>query len=913
MHHKINHSFRLASVIILSALSSLFAGNEESKNFVWAHYTPWLTPLNSSITTWSYYNYPLFHSSGNAVRDWAEEFRQAKAQGIDGFLVDVVMSEKGNPAAYSSTLHDMLKAAEGSDFKVAMCLDVKTSIDYQIREVSRMLTLFGQHPNYSRVHGRPVVATYTWKQWTPEEWQSIREGLHKAGHDIYLIANHSDSKTLGEYLPHFDMAYFFGMFGLNGIPYQQNVDNVANSVRNTGKDYMASLIPGYYGAWLNGRNDYYQPHRGFDQLHDCFEIIRKERDRWMHFSTWNDHDETSILPMLFTSANPRITKSYSDSFKSIAPEAREPQVCLAYHREEIPGTLLRIEALSLPSALPADTEITVTGRLLDQDGAVATTLEAKVFPVGEYARTEWLIPTHTLAHTPTLTPEVTVSLSDGYSHTTRLPPILLVHGWHQNAVTVKVPVDEYITFPNALRLLADETSGIVTAAIDFDAPEEIRAITLFRNDRPIAAFDSQTENRTLLNIFIEAGTAYDLRIAEGEIIQAVQKHAEKDAPGFTWDKTGLRSDSTLDWTPSGFTCAVSAGARFTIATPGAPSFEISADELNRRGFIRHGKLSLQVSPVDVTVQNRPVTPALKGSRTLSLLTREPHINDMYYVRYETVSGRTALSPIVYPFARKNALIPVNLVRTSINLETTSGETGMPGRSEYLTPKDQIPFQTPDIAEARIPLHSIRAGGWTFDGNGRDFLGDMPVNIPPELFARADDAGKDSGNKVLSFDGKKKPLKMQLRTWPIGNTTIDFRLKPAPDPVSRQVVLERRGWSDGINIHLRPDGRVEVIRNGNENVRTEAFTSTGKLPFGEWSRLRVTNDSTHIRIYINGSLDSEFPVSPARSYGNSTWFVGGGSNQSQNYHGQIDDLMICGAAFAPDDANCPFDRAFRSQK
>ncbi|EIP98044.1 laminin G domain-containing protein [Opitutaceae bacterium TAV1] len=900
---------------ISTTLTTIQAGEVADKPMVWAHYVPWFKPTDSSILATKYYNYPLFRSAGDNTADWAEEFRQAKAQGIDGFMVDVVFGKTNGQTNYSEIVHRMLKAAEGGDFQIAICLDVKTTVERQVRELDRMLTLFGKHPNYPQHGGKPVVTTYTWEKWTPEEWAAIRAGIAAAGHDVYLIANlnrnftKQDRAWLESWAPHFDMAYLFDLMGIDGVPLRTTTDLVADIAKAHGKDYMAGFSPGYYGAWLNGRNDFYQPHRGFDQLHDCFLMVRKERDRWLHFKTWNDHDETSVLPMLFTSANPLITRAYSDTFKGIAPTATRPEVCLAYHREEIPGTLLRIEALNLPTL--AKGSVTARGELLDRDGKPVATLEPRTLTANaaEFARAEWLVPTAPLARSPLLTPRITVE-SHGFSTTTRLPPVFLVNGWHQNAVTVKVPVNAHVEFPNTLEVRrSGKEEGIVEAAVTFDAGEEITGATLFRNDRPLAVFNGATNNKILFNLVLSGRVDRTLRVSGGEILNAVRRHAEKGSDAFVWSKSEAVSRNARDWTPAGLVCAVTPDTRFQVlTTAGKGLFAFTARELNGQGLIRRGNFAIEAAPLDPAAQSHEPLPAdtKKGAFKLSVLTRDPRASDAFYVRYETAGGRVALSDVVYPSATKERFVATNLIQTSVNLETTSDRTGSPGKSEYLESMKNIPFGTTSVVEARIPFESIRAGRWTFDtpGNaGRDSLGDMPVSIDPAVLESADGSGEGGEGSVLRLNGETS-LKMRLRTWPIGNATVDFRLNPEPGVTARQSVIGRTGWGDGININLLSDGRLEVVRNGNKQVPVETLVSRGRLSFGEWSRVRVTNDSRHLRIYIDGRLDAEKAISPARSYGNSVWFIGGGGRGYTNYRGKIDDLTVCGAAFASGDADFP---------
>ena len=135
---------------------SLAGGEVSDRPMVWAHHVPWHTPLNTGLTATGYYNFPVMDSTGNDLKDWKREIARARAQGIDGFFPDLVAHGEGAPTVFTEMLGPMLKAAEGTDFQIGMCLDVKTNVDYQVREIRRMLDLYGKHPNYPHWNGRPI-------------------------------------------------------------------------------------------------------------------------------------------------------------------------------------------------------------------------------------------------------------------------------------------------------------------------------------------------------------------------------------------------------------------------------------------------------------------------------------------------------------------------------------------------------------------------------------------------------------------------------------------------------------------------------------------------------------------------------------------------------------------------------------
>ena len=46
------------------------------------------------------------------------------------------------------------------------------SVADQAKELVRMLSTYGKHPNYARCGDRFVVCAYTYRAWTPEEWRA---------------------------------------------------------------------------------------------------------------------------------------------------------------------------------------------------------------------------------------------------------------------------------------------------------------------------------------------------------------------------------------------------------------------------------------------------------------------------------------------------------------------------------------------------------------------------------------------------------------------------------------------------------------------------------------------------------------------------------------------------------------------
>ena len=132
------------------------AGEVTARRMTWAHYVPWLTPDNVSQDPDRWVNAPVYERGDDPFRD---EISRAMAAGIDGFFMDIVCYE--DSAAFWD-LRPFLKAAEGTDFQVAICLDKKVSVEATVRHLVRMLGTYGDHPNaYFEIFNEPHMYNKT--------------------------------------------------------------------------------------------------------------------------------------------------------------------------------------------------------------------------------------------------------------------------------------------------------------------------------------------------------------------------------------------------------------------------------------------------------------------------------------------------------------------------------------------------------------------------------------------------------------------------------------------------------------------------------------------------------------------------------------------------------------------------------
>ena len=888
--------FKIFYLSLVASISFFSANGAEvsSRKMAWAHYVPWHSPLNNSLTAFNYYNFPLQDSTGNSHKDWQKEISLAQASGIDGFFVDIVADKNGGATIFFPILQSLLEASQGSDFQVGICLDVKTNVQQQVRELKKMLDRIGNHPNYPRWQGKPVIATYTYLSWKPEELAAIRSELKKSGHDIFLIGNVDSSfqkineKKLHPHLVQADMIYSFGMMEIDKTSIGEKAKRFEQVADKFGKFLMATVYPGYYGAWLNGRNDYYQVHCGFDQAHRCYEAI-PVKAQWIHYTTWNDHDETSFMPMIFTPANPMITKVYTDRFKGNSTITGKPEVVFAYHREETAGTLLRIEAMTLPTLKSGN--VTVKGRLLDEKGKAVFQLNSKSLAGTVFDKTEWLIPTTDLAKYPVLIPEFSINGKEAI----RFPEIILVSGWLQNAVTVKTAPNKII-MPKSTLSLSKNQEGLLKVSGNYNSPVKLKRISLWRNDRPVTVISPEINNKSILNLYISGIQDFVITPQNGQIISAIKKFTENNTQNFKWSSASLRASQNASWMPIAISLAGTASMKLQITVNAQNTFGISAAELQKRGKIEIGGGVIKVSEVDGTTQNRFGSDFSSGTFDFNFF-GEARPQDRWQLCFESTDGHIGWSLPVWPFARKTDAFPAKLLENSISIETAADATGWEKRSEYLS--KNVPFQTPQAKDARISPLSLRGGHWDFEKNGCDSYGDMSLTIPEKMYC----PGAPGEGSALRFTGKEA-VKMRRRTYPMEAATIDFLIHPEGEAKKRQGIITRTGWSSALNIYRLPNGKIEVIRDGHNKFKVEKVTSAIPLPLAAWSRVRVTFDNETICIYINGTIAARKVVSPQKSHGNCTWYLGKGDKRSVNFTGKLDALTVFGTAFAPGNQNEP---------
>lgn len=887
--------------IIIGIVSSLVAGETADKSMIWAHITPWFQATDNSLFTNWYYNYPL-HRAKNTPdsRDitMREDILNAIDKGIDGFFIDMGAEVKAKrDFNWSWTMPAYLKAAEGTNFQVGICIDGHFTAEYLGDYIPKMLASFGDHPNYPKYNGKYVVCTYQFRRLSAADWAKARELIKAKGYDIFLMANlaprpgqKADTKLYDAYKDVVDAIYFFDSPAHAAQPPAETNQILNDWCKANNKLYIATIHPGYYGAWKFS-NDFYNPFRGFDAFYATVKAAKKQNPKWVHITTWNDLMETALFERAYTFGITETLKYYNSYLKDNAICKDKPEVLITYHREELPGTMLRIEACNLPSK---SKEITISGELIDFKGKKVATLAPKKVKGNKLEFVEWLFPTEKMAYSPYVIPVLTVT-ADDYSRKVEFPAVEFVSSWIQNGTTINLPVNGMLeNFSNTLAIKQD--NNVLTAEISFKNEKKFDRIVLFKNDLPVAVFnpDYKDDEVILTTQMWKPHLDAVITVENGKVLRSVKKaESNNQRPHYSWTPEKIMTR----WRGEhGITFIGKKDMAIKVAYEDGKTFQFSALDLINKRSIDDGVASWNAVQEMTMLNDEPINIG-EGKLSLRVFNREPKATDSYFVRYETTDGQVHLTRPIYPFADSNPTVKTKILRTAINMETTAGHGGIAfiNENEFLTPKNQIPVQGNSVVTATVSKLIERSSLWKFEGNGVDSLGEYPIGgLKSNMFVE----DKSEYGKSLKFTGKER-IMLPRRYWNLsGFGTITFDIKPnSIGGAKRQCIIHKEGRYDGFSINLMPDGTIEVIRFHGIGESTqdtgENYRSTEKINLNEWNNIKIVADAENMQIFINGKASQKFKLLPLRTYGSGLVHMGGGYWKADNYTGLIDNLCIKG--------------------
>lgn len=292
----------------------------------------------------------------------------ARAYGFDGFCVDVV-----DPKAYTSALSRFFRDAEGTGFKIALCIDrLSYPDDYLLEHLGNFIRTWKDHPNACRIDGKMVIFVYNAGGKSSAEWTALRRELATRGLDAWYIVQpmHETSmwdnrEKLQEALRGFDSLYDFGCNGFFPEQMKERLASGRAALKAARPDGM--LVGGIAVGYIGQGSGFYRPFLNSGTLRHNWEAALANNVDWVCITTWNDYiEQTQFEPsVLNRDALLLINREYLDKWRGTAPVERPPRVVYSYHDEVVTGDDLTIEVLNFSySTRPAKVRL----RLLDETG-----------------------------------------------------------------------------------------------------------------------------------------------------------------------------------------------------------------------------------------------------------------------------------------------------------------------------------------------------------------------------------------------------------------------------------------------------------------------------------------------------------------------------------------------------------------
>jgi len=416
------------------------------------------------------------------------QVRTALQYGIDGFCVDLIIHENSQDSFYADAMARFFRAAEGTPFKVAICVDSTTpEPDAMARAFAAYLRRWGNHPNTCLVDGKPVIFIYNSRPRLLSEWRGILDALRAQGQQAYWLVQPmgegtlwNSAQTLAENLEVFDGLYDFGINGFSPDQMQTRLTNgqKALSLHRPGGLLVAGITQGYLG---NG-NSFYRPFLNTGTLRDNWEAALKASSPWVCITTWNDcvehtHFEPSVVNR---DTLLRINRDYVARWRGTPVPARPPQVFVSYHEEASLGDDWTLEILSLPyQTAPSSVRI----RLLSREGMPAFEPAPIALPP-DMIRAETLrVPQIGMDGSRVFRVQVQLEPAAATNEWRELYPVAVRPGHLESLRTIHIPLDELADAPT---LKLQTAQGKREAHIRFTRWNLAGKVELLRNGWPVA-------------------------------------------------------------------------------------------------------------------------------------------------------------------------------------------------------------------------------------------------------------------------------------------------------------------------------------------------------------------------------------------------------------------------------------------
>ena len=440
--------------------------NAAKKKMCWAHLVSWgfdlvrgydqafaegnlfqLTPFCDRILAGKYIQQDsgIFHGT-------RKQIETALQWGIDGFCVDII----ADPKLYKRMMARFFRNAEGSDFKIALCIDkMNYPLEHTAAHLADFIRTYREHPNSCLIDGKLVIFIYDMGKMTPAQFGELRKKLAEQNAEAYFIIQPmretsmwDDQKRMSAFAGVSDGFYDFGCNGFSKREMTQRLANGRKYLKKGNRpDFLcAGIAQGYIGQFTA----FYRPYLNTGSLRHSWEAAIANNADWVCLTTWNDYIEnTQFEPSVNNRFNlVRLNREYLYKWRKQTPPPRPAQAMLTYMEEAVAGNMVTLELLNF-SYTYKESEAAI--RLLEKDGKLFREYK-QVLSGNDLNVKTFRLASSELGGRHALRVQFSV-VPKGEKHVFReLLPIIRRPDWQYSVRTARASYDDLVPFPAQLSI-----------------------------------------------------------------------------------------------------------------------------------------------------------------------------------------------------------------------------------------------------------------------------------------------------------------------------------------------------------------------------------------------------------------------------------------------------------------------------
>jgi hypothetical protein len=284
----------------------LAAPSPPAERLVLAFYFPWY-----ELTTWSdaqLRDLPLrLYSTENAA-DVLRQMQQAKDAGLDGVIVSFQGKDVGGGWNHRRMLL-VLQAAQQVGLRVSVQIETFAAHlpdrpgpphpDALAAWFTDIIDLYGTHPAYLRVDGRPVIFMYVWHAFDEQMWRTAIDRVRATGRNLFVLADAESTSPLDLA----DSTYTFAgsLFARDLSRYAQGLSLAMRTWHLLGAGHgrqrlgMVAVSPGYDERALPDRTGFVFDRRNGALYDEQWRAAIASGVDWVVVSSWNEWWENSQI------------------------------------------------------------------------------------------------------------------------------------------------------------------------------------------------------------------------------------------------------------------------------------------------------------------------------------------------------------------------------------------------------------------------------------------------------------------------------------------------------------------------------------------------------------------------------------------------------------------------------------------